>query len=215
MRILITGSDSPLGALLAERLASQHHLVLAPASTDLRQPGIVAPLVEGIEAIAHLTAFATATPHTPAEEAEVLLHAGRGTYVLQRAALDAGVSRIVLASRLEVLERYPAEYRVDETWQPRPRPEAGALAPYLAELTLREFARAEAIHAVCLRFGSPEAGSGSFTPLTTAAEALERALTMDLPPSGHRWRLLHFDASGRFPADEAAKAPFSLTPAGA
>lgn len=215
MRILITGSDCPLGALLAQRLEPEHDLVLAPASADLRQPGIVAPLVEGVEAIAHLSAFPAATPKTAAEEAEVLLHAGRGTYVLQKAALEAGVSRIVLASRLEVVERYPSEYRVDETWQPRPRPEADALAPYLAELTLREFARAEAIYGICVRFGSPEEGSGSFTPLPAAAEALERALTMELPPSGHRWRLLHFDASGRFPADEAAKAPFSLTPAGA
>lgn len=207
MRILITGADTPLGRLLAHRLGS-HELRLASSDTDFRTPEVAEPLVEGIDAVAHLAVYPRANPASPAEEKALLDHAARGTYVLQQAALKAGVERIVLASRLELLTSYPAELVIDETWQPQPEANAASLAPYMAELTLREFARAEAISAVCLRLG-PLEEEAPWTAPETATEALERALTMELP-AGYRWRLYHVDSSGRFPAGAAGEEPLSL-----
>ncbi|MBM3457559.1 MAG: NAD(P)-dependent oxidoreductase, partial [Armatimonadetes bacterium] len=162
MRILITGADQPLGAALVRALRSEHDLILVGASpnaptgaeglpysnADLREPDQVEPLVSGVQAIAHLAHhMRPATPDAAAEK-EVLDLAGRGAYVLLHAALKAGVVRVVLASRLELMSAYPENYLVDPNWRPRPKPDAASLAPFVAELTVREFVRAEELVAV-------------------------------------------------------------------
>jgi nucleoside-diphosphate-sugar epimerase len=127
MRILITGGGE-LGRSLAERLRASHDV--RETDIDLRDPEAVAPLVVGIEAIAHLEAFAPAQPGTPAEERDLLERTSRGTFVLEREALKAAVGRIVVASRLDVMLDYPPDYVVDETWRPRPEADAASLAPW-------------------------------------------------------------------------------------
>lgn len=201
MRILITGGGE-LGRALAERLRPAHDV--RETDGDLRDPETVAPLVAGVEAIAHLAVYDPGKPATAADEQDLLERASRGTFVLEHEALKAGVGRIVVASRLDVMLDYPPDYVVDETWRPRPEADAASLAPWLAELTLREFARAEALHGIALRM-SPE-----LTAPELAVAALERALTMELPATGHRWRLYHLDSTGRFPMTEAAKAGIGL-----
>src|SRR5947208_1761769 len=107
MRILITGADQPLGGLAARALQSEHELRLtgtearAPSGlealsytpADLREPEQVAPLVEGIDAVAHLALHPPlATPDAAAEKLALDVSA-RGMFVLLHAALAAGVRR--------------------------------------------------------------------------------------------------------------------------
>lgn len=204
MRILITGSDSTLGKALAARLADRHELRSASEPAELIHPERAAALVAGVDAVAHLAEYERVEVGSHAEEARLLERASRGAFVLGHEALKAGVKRIVVASRLELMTDHPADCVVDETWRPNPRADAASLAPWMAELTLGELVRAEALHGIALRM-SPE-----LTTLDHALAALERALTMELPERGYRWRLYHIDSTGRFPMQEAGKPPLAL-----
>jgi nucleoside-diphosphate-sugar epimerase len=218
MRVLVTGGDGALAASVVPALASSFDLRLtgganSPApgleallytAAELREPEEAQRVVAGADAVLHLEPFTS-----PNGEAEALVRASRGTFVLLHAALKAGVGRVVLASRLNLLTAYPERCVVDENWRPRPRAEAASLAPYLAELTLREFVRAEAMLGVCLRLGEPD-GAGPRTSPEDAARAFTRALEMDPGARKHRWWLFHVDSSGRFPRNAAEAEPLCL-----
>jgi UDP-glucose 4-epimerase len=223
MRILITGADQPLGELAARALTPEHEVRLtgtaahAPSGlealpytpADLREPEQVSPLLAGVEAVAHLALYQPfATPDAAAEK-QALDVSARGMYVLLHAALAAGVRRVVLASRLDVMAAYPESYRVDENWKPLPEAAAASLAPYLAELTLREFARAEELVGVCLRFGDLGDGPAGTTP-ADAASAIAKALTMDLEGRKYRWWLYHICSTDRYPLGHAFWKPLGF-----
>ena len=136
------------------------------AEGDLRDEAFAKQAVQGAEALIHL---APLDPDLPADvpAQERLDAAGRGTYVLLNAALDAGVWRVVLGSTLAIMERYPASWAVNESWQPLPDVEdARQLAAYLAEESVKQFARVEQVVAICLRFGEvvTEASSPQTSP---------------------------------------------------
>lgn len=218
MQVLITGAGTPLSDAVVAALGSQYDLrftgepsegALSVVPADLRVPEQVAPLVEGVDAILHLAPYARVSTPDARAERDALNQAARGTYVLLHAALNAGVRRVVLASRLDLLAAYPEECLVDETWKPVPDTTAAGLAPYLAELTLREFVRAEPILGICLRLG--ELGSGGTTP-ADAVRALERALQMDTADNKYRWWLYHVSSEERFSSAAAAKEPLGWTP---
>lgn len=219
MRILITGADQPLGQLAAKSLEKEHTLRLTGVTAadpdgdyiqaDLREPDQVAPLVEGIDAILHLAPHAK--PETPDWRAEnaALDHAGRGTYVLLQEALKAGVQRLVLASRLELMAAWPEDYVVDETWKALPAANAAALAPFMAELTVREFVRAENLLAVCLRLG----GLGDAPDGTTQADAvaaIRAALVLDPAERKYRWWLYHICSTERYSLGSATQPPLNF-----
>jgi nucleoside-diphosphate-sugar epimerase len=219
MRILVTGADQPLGTQVARALRDRHELrltgtgALGPAGleglpytpADLCDPEQARTLVADVEAIAHLAPYAPAPDVTT--EARLLQSAAQGTFVLLRAALPARVRRVVLASRLEVMAGHPPEYVVDENWKPQPETTAAGLAPFLAELTLREFVRAEEIVGVCLRFGELGSGPAGTTP-EDAVAAVERALTMELEGRKYRWWLCHVCSGERYRSRRADDPPF-------
>jgi nucleoside-diphosphate-sugar epimerase len=223
MRILITGADQPLGALAARALAGGHELRLTGAraappegleavpytAADLREPDQVTPLVEGVDAIAHLALHAPFPTPDPAAEKLALDTAARGMFVLLHAALAAGVKRVVLASRLELMAAYPEEYGVSETWKPLPNADAASLAPYLAELTLREFVRAEEIVGICLRLGDLGTGPADTTP-RDAVQAITRALEMEGGDRKYRWWLYHIPSGDRYALHAAAHGPLQF-----
>jgi nucleoside-diphosphate-sugar epimerase len=227
MRILITGADQPLGELAARAWRGEHELRLtgtqpaAPAGleslsytpADLREPGEVQPLMEEIHVVAHLALHAPLPTSDAAAEKQVLDVAARGTYVLLHAALAARVQRIVLASRLDLMAAYPESYVVDETWKPLPAANAASLAPFMAELTLREFVRAEEIVGICLRFGDLGDGPAGTTP-EDAVRALSLALTMELERRKYRWWLYHIGSTDRYPLGAAAHGPLRFTRGG-
>ena len=90
------------------------------------------------EAVVYTAAF---DPET-VDEQTLLDEAARGVYVALTAAVEVGVRRMVLVSRLDLVRDYPEEYVVNAQWNPLPRAEAVSLAPMMAEMMRwRLFAR--------------------------------------------------------------------------
>lgn len=207
MNLLITGADRSLGQLAVGHFKDVHRLRITGTEpsvdgddyrpVDLREPGAVAPLVEGIQAILHLAVYEPVPLTGPGAEQERLDVAARGTYVLLQEARKAGVERVVLASRLALMAAYPEDYVVDENWQPEPAAEAESLAPYLSEIVCREFAREGGICTICLRFGA--LGEAEGTAETDALQALDGSLALVFENPGYRWHLFHVSRSARFP----------------
>ena len=216
MLFLITGGDSALARKLAQALAADVTIRLfdraftTPVSAGVEQisgdpcdPATVSQALEGVNAILHLA------PYLPGREVEVsnevatIDEATRGSFVLMNAARDAGVSRLILASTLDTFDRLPSHYQVNEVWRPRPTPEVAQLAPWLAELSIRENTRRGPVQAICLRFGKivddAYASSHPFDPgwlhINDAVHAIQCALRFAAPYTPH-WSVFHIMAAG-------------------
>lgn len=106
-----------------------------------------------------------------------VLVAARTAYALGVAAADVGIPRIVLASTMELLAGYPRNWRVDARWKPiADRYPNHTLPLWLAELSLREIARATNLRVSVVRLPYP--------PTPESAEALLQA-TKDT----ERWKI--------------------------
>jgi nucleoside-diphosphate-sugar epimerase len=209
MKITLTGANRPLGRLALEHLSKQHTVVpiccapetvggQSPCRTvDLCDEQQVEPIVNGADAIVHLAEFDPRSGSTAIDEKTLLERASFGAYRLCWAAREAGAARMVIVGSLAVFDSYPADYLIDELWQPRPSSEPNCLAPYVPELVAREFAREGGIGIVCLRFGrigdDPEG-----TPVEDALEAIDRSLAYPFTDRGYRWRVFHISSSPRF-----------------
>lgn len=201
MKLAITGADQPLGAMLCKRLTDNHDIIPIGAAddagldgyrrADLNLPPSAAAAIRGADMVVHTQPHdAVACAEAGAGgDAELLERISRGTYVLVQAAVAAHIGRIVLISHMDLFERYPADFVVQPDWQPRPRPEAASLAPYLAELVCREIARTGTIEAVALRFGALDGAGG--TSAQDALAAVEGALSLDLTDSNYHWHVQH------------------------
>jgi nucleoside-diphosphate-sugar epimerase len=190
---------------------------------DLRDGAFVGRLFDGLPSggrtvvvhLAPLVAVAeVAIGRQPAPLVEALDVATRGTYVLYKACVAAGVSEAVQASSLASMDAYDDAFEVTEQWRPRPAPTAVDLAPHLCESMAIEFTRDPMVDhpmaVTCLRFaevvdgGTDEAMSPPADPramwVHDAAEAIVRAIAARgegdrRSDRGHRFRLLHV-ASG-------------------
>ncbi|MEE2659385.1 MAG: NAD(P)-dependent oxidoreductase [Candidatus Latescibacterota bacterium] len=200
-RVVVTGADRALGAMLCRELARDYEIVacgvaddtaIGCRAVDLRSQDSVEQLVAGAHAVVHTQ------PYDPpkATEQELLHLITRGTYVLINAAAEAQVQRIVLISQLAVMERYPDHFVVDPSWRPLPAATAVSLAPYLAELTCREIARTGKIQVICQRLGALGAEDG--TSEQDAATEVRRALAREMTRLEHQWRVSHVVSSGCF-----------------
>lgn len=196
MKLVVTGADRPLGALLCRGLAQGREVVPAGAGVDLRSPEEVAALLKGAQALVHTLPYDPPMGRGIEAEGEVLDLVARSTYVIVQAACKAGIGRIVLISQLSLLEAYPAEYEVGPDWEPRPRPEGLALAPYMAELTCREIARLGKLEVICLRLGALDAPEG--TSGADALKAVEAALVYERKEREYHWLVHHVASAGRF-----------------
>lgn len=199
MKLVVTGADRPLGALLCRGLAQGREVAPAGAGMDLRSPEQVAALLQGAQALVHALPYDPPLGTGIEAEGEVLDLVARSTYNLVQAACQAGIKRMVLISQLSLLEAHPATYEVGPQWEPRPRPEGLALAPYLAELTCREICRLGRIEVRCLRLGALDAPEG--TSAADALKAVEEALTQERKEKrGYHWSVHHVASAGRFAA---------------
>lgn len=210
MKILLTGADRPLGGVLCRSLAAKYEIAAVGEaeetgeelggcsyrSTDLCDPANVKDILDGVERIVHTQPFDPLVGTGVQAEQELLDRSARGTYVLAMAAVEAQIERLVLVSQIALMQDYPDDYIVAETWAPLPRAEAESLAPYMAELVGREIARQGQLEVVCLRFGSLGAADG--TAVEDAATAVADALTREEPGRGHSWGLHHVVSGGRF-----------------
>ncbi len=204
MTLLITGADGPLGQLATSYFQKKYDVKTANGDIDLRQPTTTGDLVKGVGAILHLGVYDPPLLIGSDSEQEWLDIAARGTYVLMQEACQAGVERVVLVSSMGLFDVYPPHYVVDETWQPEPAPTSEGLAPYLAELTCREFSRQQKITSICLRFGTLSETEG--TCQADALTALNGALVMPLNPMGYRWLVFHVYSGKRFEMQSAKNA---------
>lgn len=205
--LLVTGGASDLAQALVPNLVDAYNLRLlderpVPESDDvetlqgsLLNDADVWQAVRGVDAIVHVAL----APGESRGDDHLLDLAGRGTYSLFGAAIDAGVRQFVLVSSLDLFSAYPDDVYISEEWKPQPSLDLAATAPFLAEEVAREFVREHDITVACLRVGHLASGSGGpADPLTVdpddAAQAVLKAL--EKGPSGsrnwvRRWSLYH------------------------
>ncbi len=234
---LLTGAWGPgqeLAEIVAFRLGAEgwHIRSTAPHRSDagqwadhhvgdLRSPEFIKALLTDLPGggasatvihLAPLVAVADAAIAHPGNPAEALDIATRGTYRLLMGCLSAGIGRVVQTSSLSSFDAYEDGLEVTEQWRPRPGPNADDLAPYLAELTGREFTRDPLVDSplevTCLRLAALLGGDDASRPPTDiramwtvdAARAIGLAIEAQAignrgSDRGHRWRILHV-ASG-------------------
>jgi nucleoside-diphosphate-sugar epimerase len=214
MHLLITGGDSKLARHLATALAPDVTIRLFDRAFSAPLPNVeqvtgnpceptdIAAVLDGIDAILHLAPYLLGrerdvTPVTALDDTT------RGSFVLVNAARQVGVERIILTSTLDLFDRLPAHYKINEVWRPRPAPELAQLCPWLAELSIRENVRRGQLQGICLRLGQVVddafASSHSFDPrwvhVDDVVHAIHCALhyESDYQPG---WSVFHIMAPG-------------------
>ena len=209
-----------MGSVLLQRLSGEHRLRVARhpggetpeapdlevVDVDLYHPEGARTAVSGVDAIVQTgPAGPPALPPGDSYEGEraLLDRAGRGTRELLLAAVEAGVSRLVYCSSLEVFHEVPDDVYVSEQHRPRPGTAMGRLAYHLAEQVTREFARDYALGVTVLRLGrlarEDEVAAGtepdpSWLDPRDGAAAVELALDEDRSGSRNwvgRWQVRH------------------------
>lgn len=212
MNVLVTSAASPLAQTLADALRTNHTVrlterVLVSGVADLA----ISPLgpdfstnllVRGVDAIVHV-----AEPLTTDTDLQRIDYLTRCTYNLCSAAAAEGVKRLIYLNTLAVMAAYAPAYLVGEFWRPQPTTAAPLLGKHLGEAVCREFAREVQLDVVSLRLGTvvqrDEVALGQGDPMwldvRDAVQAVELALTADLP---RRWSLFHIQHKSddaRFP----------------
>ncbi len=235
MRILITGAASALGRALTAQLAEGHQLRLldeVAVDAGLRQEAIVGSLTDAdfvwsavreIDAVLHTGEPPQDLPQDEHVRDETLLDlATRGTHILCKAAVEAGVKRIVYGSSLNLFKLYPEDVYISEMWKPKPLPQMQSLSRYLGERTCREFAREFHVGVTALRLGKLvlEEDVAGQTPdlmwldVRDAASAFLCALDRDVansPVWSRRWAVFHICSrppNPRYLIDAAARLGF-------
>lgn len=210
MTLLITAGDSDLARAIAAHFAAEMPVLLfdrafhttapenvRPIVGDLREPNQIAAALTGVQAVLHL---APILPTRHSDDITALDEATRGSFVLFNAARAAGVPRIILAGSLALFDRFPAHYQVNEVWRPRPEPVLEQLSPWLAELSMRENARASGVRAICLRFGTivddAHAASRPYDPRWVHQDDAIQAIRCALSYDGPHWSVFHVMAAG-------------------
>ena len=145
MKILITGQDDRLIDAIWQERPDDEFTTFDPL--DLTNDSAVWEAVRGIDAVAYLGEIGGE------DEGWQMDLATRGTYMLLRAAVDAGVRRVVLGSTLTFFSDYPDDVYLTEYWRPEPTDELDQLLPLLWEIGGREFARDHAITVTVVRLG--------------------------------------------------------------
>jgi nucleoside-diphosphate-sugar epimerase len=166
MKVLIAGAGSRLGQAVASELMEAHQLRLFDSEMsvsadqeeheriegDILDLDTCWKLVRGVDAVI-LPGHGSGSPLLGSEPEQQLDLATRGTHILLKAAVEAGVKRIIYAGTLEIFGSYPNDVYISEHWEPRPTPAMEQMAPYLAEKVCLEFARAHKVTVTVLRLG--------------------------------------------------------------
>lgn len=223
MLILITGAESSLGQALAVAVEAEGHKVRR-IDGGLTDAEAMWHAVRGVDAVLHTGEPPTQTPQQGDERDVFLLdYYTRGTHVLFKAAVEAGVRRFVYGSTLDLFRSYGDELYISEMWRPLPTPDMEPLARYLGELTCREFARDHLVGVTALRLGALQSeddavgGTPDLAPDLSwldprdAVRAFQGALQRDAADHANwsrRWGLFHICATPpnpRYVSDRAGQ----------
>ena len=218
MKILVTGASSRLAQAVVAELGQEHSLrlmegvpVTPPEKAESVQGSLLNPddawrAVRGMEAVIHTGEPPPDLPEGGLARDQALLDlATRGTHNLFKAAVEAGVRRLLYAGALAVFSPYPDDVYISELWKPLPTPEMGEMSRYLGEQVCREFARDYTVTATSLRLGklTLEEEVAGQTPdlmwldLRDAAQAFRCALGRDNGRDvswTRRWAVCHVGA---------------------
>ena len=204
MNILLTSAGSRLVQAIGPTLLERH----AIRTTDQRAiepdlPFQQADLGHGPETndlVRGMQAVVIAGDDDSGEPTPVVLdYHMRAVYNLLWAAREEGVRRIVYLSTLRLLDAYDPDLTVTERWRSRPSTNIQLLKHHLSEYVCREFAREGETDIACLRLGgiawdrsqeTPQTGYSSNLYLEDAAQAVEKAVTVEL--SG--WNVFHIQS---------------------
>ncbi|WP_174287188.1 hopanoid-associated sugar epimerase [Sphingomonas bacterium] len=187
--ILVTGVSGFVGAAVARALAAEGHHVrgLVRASSprgnlvdfpgtlvegDLRDPAAVARAIAGVAAVFHVAADYRLWARDPEE---IVANNRDTTRIVMRAALDAGVRRIVYTSSVATILPDPAG-AADES---RPATEATVVGAYkrskvVAERLVEAMIRDEGLPAIIVHPSTP-IGPGDVKPTPTGRIIVEAA----------------------------------------
>jgi UDP-glucose 4-epimerase len=167
--LLVTGGCGFIGANLVPRLleegarvrvldnmsrgsvANLEGVEVEVMEGDIRDEGMVARALVGVDAVIHLAAYGSVVESVadPVENFEVNV---RGTLTLLQASAKAGVEKLIFASTGGALIG-EAEPPVNEDSLPKPISPYGA-SKLCAEAYCHAFSQSYGLHAVCLRFAN-------------------------------------------------------------
>ena len=227
MRIVVTETGTALGHSLVKHLSHSHDVF--EFNGDALDPAACAVALANADAVIDLRPVASMdtapdpgsleNPQSWKAAGVHIEHLSRGTYVLMRAAVEAGASRYILGSTLRHLEGYVPTFSVAESWRPRPDVDDPAgLGAYLAEETARQLALVEPLAVICLRFATISTGhnpvTGDEVHVDDAVQACVRAIEAPLAISetysrttlASGWWVFHVPGGGdtsRFPVGAA------------
>ncbi len=145
MRILIAGQDDRLIEAIKGERSDDECTTFEPE--NLTDDTAVWEAVREVDAVVHLGELVGEDEHRQMDLAT------RGTYMLVKAAVDAGVRRIVLGSTLAFFRAYPDDVYITPYWRPEPTDDFDQLLPLLSEVAAREFARDHAVAVTVVRLG--------------------------------------------------------------
>lgn len=218
MKILITGASSRLAQTIATELGQDHQLRLMDSvpvepvgKAEVFQGSLLNPdddwkAVRGMDALIHTGEPPPELPTQELQRDQMLLDLGtRGTHNICKAAVEAGIKRILYAGTLDIFRPYPDDVYISELWKPLPTPDMAQMAKYLGELTCREFTRDYMVTITALRLGElvlEEEVAGQppnllWLDLRDAAQAFRLALNRDTSQEvwwTRRWAMYHICA---------------------
>jgi len=152
MRILITGVNDVLKDALLSELDEDHDLTWLDTSALLDEDAVWSA-VRGAQAVVHC-GRAESVPGSDEDALRLRFDLStRGAFVLFSAAVEAGVTRLVLGSTLEIFDGSPEDVYITEHWRPAPTDDLSQIGPYLSERVAQEFARDHAVSVTVLRLG--------------------------------------------------------------